>query len=319
MRQELLETRKAAFAPSTQKNLVTQWKSYTKFTESLGKPYYPTSIDILCLYAQYLSHNLRSAASIRNYVSGALTCIVLKGGSIPNLNCPEFKLTIKGLTKILKHTPKQATPITPEMLIKFSKLINMTDSFQVALWAAIIVGFFLLLRKSNLVPDSVGKFDSQKQLSGSNVKLSDNAALVTLSWTKTIQAGERKVKIPMLHIPGSPISPVTVLKAVKEVNGIEANSPLFRYKRQDAWVPLTYRQLNQGLKRLAQEIGMNPNRFSSHSLRHGGATYAYKVGVAPVAIQRMGDWKSDAYLSYIQDQLDTRIRAVSKVKASLIL
>ena len=48
------------------------------------------------------------------------------------------------------------------------------------------------------------------------------------------------------------------------------------------------------------EIGLDPNHYSSHSFRRGGATWAFKCGVSAELIQLQGDWKSDAYKLYLK-------------------
>jgi hypothetical protein len=39
--------------------------------------------------------------------------------------------------------------------------------------------------------------------------------------------------------------------------------------------------------------------FSGHNFRRGGATFAHRMGVSPLLIKLMGDWSSDAYMTYI--------------------
>jgi len=46
-------------------------------------------------------------------------------------------------------------------------------------------------------------------------------------------------------------------------------------------------------------IGVDPAKYSGHSFRRGGATFAHRLGVDPLLIKRMGDWRSDAYRRYI--------------------
>ena len=48
-----------------------------------------------------------------------------------------------------------------------------------------------------------------------------------------------------------------------------------------------------------KKIGVDPSQFSGHSFRRGGATFAHRMGVSPLLIKLMGDWSSDAYMSYI--------------------
>ena len=51
-------------------------------------------------------------------------------------------------------------------------------------------------------------------------------------------------------------------------------------------------------------IGLDPNRFSSHSFRAGAATDFFRAGVPMHIIMHAGRWKSTAVLLYYRDQLD---------------
>ena len=64
-------------------------------------------------------------------------------------------------------------------------------------------------------------------------------------------------------------------------------------------VPLTHYVFVGGLKHCLRAIGVDASLYSGHSFRRGGATYAHRLGVYPMLIKRMGDWKSDAYIHVV--------------------
>ena len=74
----------------------------------------------------------------------------------------EFKLTKKGLFRIMQHTMTQASPITPEIFMLFWQKLNLLNPTDASFWALFLIAFFTLAWKSNLVPDSVDKFDPEK-------------------------------------------------------------------------------------------------------------------------------------------------------------
>ena len=45
---------------------------------------------------------------------------------------------------------------------------------------------------------------------------------------------------------------------------------------------------------------LDPSEFSPHSFRRGGATLAFDCGLPAVLIKLQGDWRSDAYLVYLE-------------------
>jgi hypothetical protein len=50
---------------------------------------------------------------------------------------------------------------------------------------------------------------------------------------------------------------------------------------------------------LLAAAGLDRRRFSPHSLRRGGATWAARVGVGVASIRQIGDWRSDAVNAYL--------------------
>lgn len=58
-----------------------------------------------------------------------------------------------------------------------------------------------MTRKSNLVPISISKFDSIKQLTRGKILLENDILIVLVKWSKTVQFGERILRIPLINIP----------------------------------------------------------------------------------------------------------------------
>ena len=121
-----------------------------------------------------------------------------------------MRLVLKGLARDNPHCPKQACPITPEMLLSFHQLLELNNTYDATIWCLLLTAFFLLIRKSNLVPNSAKTFQSQKQLIRENIEFDskNNFLIFHINWSKTIQYGERKLKIPVAAIPGSLLCPV---------------------------------------------------------------------------------------------------------------
>ena len=71
---------------------------------------------------------------------------------------------MRGMTRLKAHHPKQAQAMTVEMLTAMQAVVNKSDSRELVAWAAVLLGFFCLLRKSNMVPESKDSFDPNKQL-----------------------------------------------------------------------------------------------------------------------------------------------------------
>jgi integrase len=71
------------------------------------------------------------------------------------------------------------------------------------------------------------------------------------------------------------------------------------FSYQSSW-NLSDRDMSAALKSLAHRHGLDPTRVSPHSLRYGGASALAAANVPTYLIQKLGRWKSLAFLRYIQ-------------------
>jgi hypothetical protein len=60
--------------------------------------------------------------------------------------------------------------------------------------------------------------------------------------------------------------------------------------------------MRASIKAFASSIGLDPRRYSGHSLRAGGATDMFARGLPYYVIKKMGRWKSDAALLYFRSE-----------------
>ena len=245
-----------------------QWRSYLRFAKKYKIKQWPISEHTLCLYAQYLSYTFHSPKAVRNYLSGIRTLHILLKTQPPNLKDIEVRLTLRGLERLMKHEVKQAQPLTPEILQDILPYLDLSKRTDLAFWGVLIVGFFAMLRKSNLLSDSVASFNPLKQLTGNHVEFKQGLALLKITWAKNIQFRQRALDVPLFEIPDSPLCPVRVLKALVNLQG-KNKRPLFG---RGTKVLLTYTQFQKKLRTVLNRAGYRGEAFSSHSLRRGGLT-----------------------------------------------
>ena len=308
---------KAAYAIGTRKNLVVQWRAFLLFCTYFDLCFIPASLNTICCYIQFLSRSFKSVDSIKNYVQGVKVMHSLLDYPFPHLDSFKLKLLVKGLYKIKQHFPRQALAITPELLLDMSRFFNFDKSSDCAYWCLFLFVFFLMSRKSNLVPDSINSFDEKKQLTRRRVFVNEDIAIVVFEWTKTIQIGDRRLKIPLVKIPHSILCPVTAF--VRMCNKIPApdNSPAFVVRQKSQLIPITYFQFQNKLKSIIKKLGHNPKLYSTHSFRRGGATFAFRSQVPSELIQLHGDWASDAYKLYLEFSLEDKISVAGKMANSV--
>ena len=60
-----------------------------------------------------------------------------------------------------------------------------------------------------------------------------------------------------------------------------------------------------------RRLGFHPFDIGFHSLRSGGAMTLHQAGVPDSTIKIIGRWKSDAFLIYLQGQVQTFTRGVA--------
>ena len=71
--------------------------------------------------------------------------------------------------------------------------------------------FFLILRKSIVIPESIKSFDSHKQLVRQDIQILDNMLIVNIKWSKTRQFGHLR-QVPIAAMPSCILCPVTAYK-----------------------------------------------------------------------------------------------------------
>ena len=145
---DLRETQRQSFGKGTVQNLLSQWRAFYAFCNIYAIYVWLVMAHVLCLFVQFLSYNFKSPDSIVNYLTGVRTLHLLT-----NFPAPDMKdFEVKGLRHCLKHRVKQASPITPLILGQIHGLLNLRKKFDVVFWSSLLLGFFLMVRASNLVP-----------------------------------------------------------------------------------------------------------------------------------------------------------------------
>ena len=218
------------------------------------------------------------------------------------------KLTLKGLEKLKRHIPLRKLPITPGMFLKFRSHLDFRNSAHVALWAALLFGFFTFFRTANLCPPSRETFSSFSTLSRNDITFTSWGAAITVTWTKTRQSEDTALVVPIPYIPNSDLCPVKALQALFQAVHVPPSALAFSYiskaQEPDCLTASTFRS---SIQSLASCIGLEPANYSGHSLRRGGATFAFQCGIPPELIKMQGDWRSDAYLLYLLFPLADRL------------
>ena len=181
-----------------------------------------------------------------------------------------------------------------------------------------LIGFYTFFRKSNLVPKSVNDFDPAKNLSRGDIIIRPWGLVICVRWSKTIQFRERQLLIPVMRLTqGHPLCPVKAYERHISLFPATPNSPAFLRSSSGHASPITHNEFTAMLRKALGHAGFPASKFSGHSFRRGGATYAFRCGAPVELISLQGDWSSDAVLLYIAQPLERRL-SVAKLIAQNI-
>jgi integrase len=140
-----------------------------------------------------------------------------------------------------------------------------------------------------------GKYIARSDL----VDLSLSSFSVLVRQSKTIQFGQRVLKLPYVASTDIRLCPVrAVLKHVGS-SRLAPERPLFNYVEGGVEKMFSHSVFVKRLKLGLLRSGNKAADFSCHSFRRGGATLAFSIGMSAIDIKLRGDWASNAYEKYL--------------------
>ena len=222
-------------------------------------------IECVCLFAQFLSRSFKAVTSIQNYISGARTLHALLDMPFPVTDNIELKLTLKALKRLKPHATRQAAPLSPHILCRVHGLLDLSAPFDATLWSLLLLAFFTLSRKSNLVVTVQKAFDMNRQSCRWDVLIGEKRLLLQFRWSKTNQFGSRVLLVPVLAIPGLVLCPLEAYSNMLRLIPAKGDGPAFILPVKEMLVPVTYQMLQKFIKECVAKLWVDPGLFSSHS------------------------------------------------------
>lgn len=305
---------KDGYRPGTKKNLRSQINNYYEFCDKYKLQAFPASSKQLSRFAVFL-HLFKKLkpGTIANCIAAVRSVHGLCELPVPDTSVYLHQAVVRGLKARNKNPVKKATPIDPYIFRAIKPFVNMEDMLELVAWVAMLMGFHLLLRASNITSKSRDRFDPQENLVRKDFRVHDGIMLVHIRWAKTLQYQERKLLIPVLPFVDEDISATKWFEYM--ISRIPAGplSPAFavptKVGKQIKLLPLSYSQLSRLLRKWTSLAGLQSS-FSSHCLRRGGACWLKKNKVSDSVIQVLGDWRTQTFLQYIDSALSTRMDAM---------
>jgi integrase len=187
---------------------------------------------------------------------------------------------------------------------------NLDDLVQLRNVVMFVLSFAGFLRSSEVI-----------QLKSGEVRFSEGFVTLVIRKSKTDQLRDGQTVV-LAELKDCILCPVKLLRSYFNKAAIHAptNEYLFRpisVCRQGKRLvsvdrPISYSTYRQAFKKAFQDIVPDISKFSTHSMRSGGATLAANSGIPERHFQRHGRWKSSkAKDTYVQDSLSSRLSVSS--------
>ena len=135
-------------------------------------------------------------------------------------------------------------------------------------------------------------------------------------FSKVIQFGQRTHVVPFVRNPDICLCPVRALLAHMGASPLQPTRPLFNYSLAGREISMTQTAYVSRLHTLLKAIGFDTALYSAHSLRRGGASFAFQVGLSHIQIKSRGDWSSNAFERYVHIDSEAAMQAARTIAAN---
>ena len=267
------------FAKGSLSNTISHLRQPSIFCVSFNVEFLPASRDTLLGFIELMSRSC--GFEHIQHVLGSVKFLHEAKGHVYAGNSFEFKVLFRGLKRKLSLTTKQALPITPEMLILMYQHVNINNPADLAHWTAFLFALRLLYRKSSIAPVSLTSFSPVTGLSREKAVLNENVVLVFQNFSKTNQFMATSRTTPLVSGNIQALDPVFHYRKLVVENVVSPIFPAFSFFLGSRLKCVTHKSFTEKLKNLLVKIGLDPNLWSGHSFRRGGASFLYRLGIDP--------------------------------------
>lgn len=237
----------------------------------------------------------------------------------------------KGATKLAPPPRPPRAPVTLRHMKALQEGLNMSNSFDAAVWAVATSAFWGCCRLGELTVEFDGHMDPGRSVTrafagvtfgekSSVGPFAGSSMVFRIPWTKTT-----KQEGAILTIVGDDsLSPVYAMKNhLGLTKGASQDDHLFSYQGDDGtWHPMVKRVFMARCEEIWSRTGLGG--LEGHGFRIGGATELLLGGVPPHVVAVIGRWKSLTFLKYWRNVVEiitgsfasrydsSRLKAISK-------
>ena len=247
--------------------------------------------------------------SIVNYLS-ALWGQHLTLGFRSHSSDYRLRRTLRGIRRLGTPGRPSRHPLSISDLHSMYLELNTLLPLDLAFWAAVCLAFRGLLRKSHYTY-------SRHTIRWRDISIYPDHVVVRIRTSKTDQFATRAHRILLNASPGSFLCPVFWLAELARVHKPLESDFVIRVPAPRGLAPVSYQWFNFRLKTLASTIGLDPGEVSSHSLRHGGASFMSAQGSDLLNIRARGGWASSSVFTYLHHSDATLLKQDLLISSSL--
>jgi hypothetical protein len=307
-----------AYRPGTRVNQQVQLTRYYTFCRRFHLTDLNPSPQQVTWYLEYLSQNLRSSQTVKNYLSAIAFLHRQFGLECTALHSHQVTTMLRAIDHTLRSPIIQKLPITIPILVNIVHLCDQLGTWGLIMKCAVLFCFFGFLRQSNVAPRSPQLHDRTRDTMRSDVNITHHGLVLRLKWTKTHQRAHTPVFIRLPRISGSALCPTAAYQQMCVAwPTLSSRSPLLFYTNscQPATV-VTTRMLANQFRNFIHRLHLPPHTYTLHSLRKGGATLCHTLGLPIEQIKAHGTWSSDVVWTYIDPSTSAVSSAMSRAIGS---
>ena len=290
---ETLKNLKSSKASNTLRAYKADYKDFASFCIKNGFKSMPSEPKIITLYLTHLSKTCKFSTLKRRLAS--ISVIHKLSGHYIDVKHPMITENLMGIKRVKGSYQKAKKPI---LINDLKSIINVIDKDKnekrrVKNRALILVGFAGGFRRSELV-----------EIMFEDIDFVSEGVKIFIKRSKTDQSGEGMTKgIP--YFSNSNYCPVISLKDWLKKSEIKSGKI---FDMSDKSVALT-------IKKYTAIAGLDPNKYSGHSLRSGFATSTAELGAEERSIMAMTGHKTTQMVRrYIQEANLFKNNALNKIK-----
>ncbi len=291
---ETLKNLKNSKSANTLRAYQADFKDFSAFCAKNGLNFLPTEPKILSLYLTHLSATSKFS-TLKRRIASISVIHKLKGHYLDTKH-PIIVENLLGIKRIKGSNQKAKKPILINdlrLIINAIDQSNQNEEKKIRDKAIILIGFSGGFRRSELV-----------NLIHDDVEFVNEGVKIFIKRSKTDQSGEGMTKaIP--YFDNQLFCPVVSLKNWMNISEIKSGKI---FDISDKSVALI-------IKKYASLSGLDPNKYSGHSLRSGFATSTAESGAEERNIMAMtGHKTSQMVRRYIQEANLFKNNALNKIK-----